>query len=200
MASYNVAPLEELVDQFARLPGIGKKTAQRLSFFVLGLPEGEAEKFADAIVEAHKKIHSCKICQNLTDGEICSVCASGTRDRETICVVEDPRDVMAFERTGDYNGLYHVLHGVISPMDGVGPDGIRIKELLARLNNDEVTEVIMATNPTVEGEATAMYISKLLKPLGIKISRLAYGIPVGGDLQYADEVTLSRALKGRNQI
>lgn len=200
MASYNVAPLEELVDQFARLPGIGKKTAQRLSFFVLGLPEGEAEKFADAIVEAHKKIHSCKICQNLTDGEICSVCASGTRDRETICVVEDPRDVMAFERTGDYNGLYHVLHGVISPMDGVGPDGIRIKELLARLNNDDVKEVIMATNPTVEGEATAMYISKLLKPLGIKISRLAYGIPVGGDLQYADEVTLSRALKGRNQI
>lgn len=200
MASYNVAPLEELVDQFARLPGIGKKTAQRLSFFVLGLPEGEAEKFADAIVEAHKKIHSCKICQNLTDGEICSVCASGTRDRETICVVEDPRDVMAFERTGDYNGLYHVLHGVISPMDGVGPDGIRIKELLARLNNDEVKEVIMATNPTVEGEATAMYISKLLKSLGIKISRLAYGIPVGGDLQYADEVTLSRALKGRNQI
>ena len=200
MASYNVAPLEELVDQFARLPGIGKKTAQRLSFFVLGLPEGEAEKFADAIVEAHKKIHSCKICQNLTDGEICSVCASGTRDRETICVVEDPRDVMAFERTGDYNGLYHVLHGVISPMDGVGPDGIRIKELLARLNNDEVKEVIMATNPTVEGEATAMYISKLLKPLGIKISRLAYGIPAGGDLQYADEVTLSRALKGRNQI
>lgn len=200
MASYNVAPLEELVDQFARLPGIGKKTAQRLSFFVLGLPEGEAEKFADAIVEAHKKIHSCKICQNLTDGEICSVCASGTRDHETICVVEDPRDVMAFERTGDYNGLYHVLHGVISPMDGVGPDGIRIKELLARLNNDEVKEVIMATNPTVEGEATAMYISKLLKPLGIKISRLAYGIPVGGDLQYADEVTLSRALKGRNQI
>ena len=200
MASYNVAPVEELVDQFARLPGIGKKTAQRLSFFVLGLPEGEAEKFADAIVEAHKKIHSCKICQNLTDGEICSVCASGTRDRETICVVEDPRDVMAFERTGDYNGLYHVLHGVISPMDGVGPDGIRIKELLARLNNDEVKEVIMATNPTVEGEATAMYISKLLKPLGIKISRLAYGIPVGGDLQYADEVTLSRALKGRNQI
>ena len=200
MASYNVAPLEELVDQFARLPGIGKKTAQRLSFFVLGLPEGEAEKFADAIVEAHKKIHSCKICQNLTDGEICSVCASGTRDRETICVVEDPRDVMAFERTGDYNGLYHVLHGVISPMDGVGPDGIRIKELLARLNNDEVKEVIMATNPTVEGEATAMYISKLLKPLGIKISRLAYGIPVGSDLQYADEVTLSRALKGRNQI
>ena len=200
MASYNVAPLEELVDQFARLPGIGKKTAQRLSFFVLGLPEGEAEKFADAIVEAHKKIHSCKICQNLTDGEICSVCASGTRDRETICVVEDPRDVMAFERTGDYNGLYHVLHGVISPMDGVGPDGIRIKERLARLNTDEVKEVIMATNPTVEGEATAMYISKLLKPLGIKISRLAYGIPVGGDLQYADEVTLSRALKGRNQI
>ena len=200
MAGYNVAPLEELVDQFARLPGIGKKTAQRLSFFILGLPDTEAEKFDQAILEAHKKVHSCKICQNLTDGEVCAVCGSDSRDRGTICVVEDPRDVMAFERTGDYNGLYHVLHGVISPMDGVGPDQIRIKELLSRLNNEEVREVIMATNPTVEGEATAMYISKLLKPLGIKISRLAYGIPVGGDLQYADEVTLSRALKGRNEL
>ncbi len=200
MASYNVAPLEELIDQFARLPGIGRKTAQRLSFYVLGLPDGEAEKFADAILEAHKKIHSCKVCQNLTDGECCSICSSLARDRSTICVVEDPRDVMAFERTGDYNGLYHVLHGVISPMDGVGPDQIRIKELLSRLGGDEVKEVIMATNPTVEGEATAMYISKLLKPLGIKISRLAYGIPVGGDLQYADEVTLSRALEGRNEL
>ena len=200
MASYSVAPLEELIDQFARLPGIGRKTAQRLSFFVLSLPEGEAEKFADAILTAHKKIHSCKVCQNLTDGDVCSVCASSSRDRSTICVVEDPRDVMAFERTGDYNGLYHVLHGVISPMDGVGPDGIRIKELLTRLSGDEVKEVIMATNPTVEGEATAMYISRLLKPLGIKISRLAYGIPVGGDLQYADEVTLSRALEGRNEL
>lgn len=200
MAGYNVAPLEELVDQFARLPGIGKKTAQRLSFFILGLPDTEAERFAQAILEAHKKVHSCKICQNLTDGEVCAVCGSNSRDRGTICVVEDPRDVMAFERTGDYNGLYHVLHGVISPMDGVGPDQIRIKELLSRLNNEEVREVIMATNPTVEGEATAMYISKLLKPLGIKISRLAYGIPVGGDLQYADEVTLSRALKGRNEL
>lgn len=200
MASYNVAPLEELIDQFARLPGIGRKTAQRLSFYVLGLPNGEAEKFADAILEAHKKIHSCKVCQNLTDGECCSICSSSARDRSIICVVEDPRDVMAFERTGDYNGLYHVLHGVISPMDGVGPDQIRIKELLSRLGGDEVKEVIMATNPTVEGEATAMYISKLLKPLGIKISRLAYGIPVGGDLQYADEVTLSRALEGRNEL
>lgn len=200
MASYNVAPLEELIDQFARLPGIGRKTAQRLSFYVLGLPDGEAEKFADAILEAHKKIHSCKVCQNLTDGDACSICSSSARDRSTICVVEDPRDVMAFERTGDYNGLYHVLHGVISPMDGVGPDQIRIKELLSRLGGDEVKEVIMATNPTVEGEATAMYISKLLKPLGIKISRLAYGIPVGGDLQYADEVTLSRALEGRNEL
>ena len=200
MASYNVAPLEELVDQFARLPGIGKKTAQRLSFFVLGLPEGEAEKFADAIVEAHKKIHSCKICQNLTDGEICSVCASGTRDRETICVVEDPRDVMAFERTGDYNGLYHVLHGVISPMDGVGPDDLRIKELLERIKTGEIEEIIIATNPNIEGETTAMYLSKLISPLGVRVTRLAYGVPVGADLEYADEVTLLRALDGRRDI
>ena len=200
MASYNVAPLEELVDQFARLPGIGKKTAQRLSFFVLGLPEGEAEKFADAIVEAHKKIHSCKICQNLTDGEICSVCASGTRDRETICVVEDPRDVMAFERTGDYNGLYHVLHGVISPMNHVGPDDLHIKELLERVASGEVQEVIMATNPDTEGEATAMYLARLLRPFGVRITRLAYGVPVGGHLEYADDATLMRALEGRREM
>ncbi len=200
MGSYNVAPLSELIDQFARLPGIGKKTAQRLSFFLLGMPEGEAEKFAAAILEAREKIHACSVCQNLTDGELCPICSSTSRDRSTICVVEDPRDVMAFERTREYNGLYHVLHGVISPMDGIGPDQIRIKELLKRLNSESIEEVIMATNPTVEGEATAMYISRLLKPLEIKVSRLAYGIPVGGDLQYADEVTLSRALEGRNEL
>ena len=188
------------MEQFERLPGIGRKTAQRLAFFVLDLPEGEAEQFAAAIVEARQKIHCCSVCQNLTDSDVCPVCAAADRDRRTICVVEDPRDVEAFERTRDYNGLYHVLHGVISPMDGVGPEQLRIKELLARVNNGEVDEVIMATNPTVEGEATAMYVSRLLKPLNVKVTRLAYGIPVGGDLQYADEVTLSRALEGRNLL
>lgn len=199
MASYQVAPLERLIEQFEKLPGIGKKTAQRLAFFMLNLPQGEAEQFADAIVDARRKIHCCSICQNLTDGEICHICAGAHRDKTTICVVEDPRDVAAFERTREYNGLYHVLHGVISPMDGVGPEQLRIKELLARIGG-EVTEVIMATNPTVEGEATAMYISRLLKPLEVKVTRLAYGIPVGGDLEYADEVTLSRALEGRNLL
>ena len=198
MASYQAAPLERLIEQFEKLPGIGKKTAQRLAFFMLNMPEGQAEQFADAIVDARQKIHQCSICQNLTDGEVCSVCAAQGRDKTTICVVEDPRDVLAFERTREYNGLYHVLHGVISPMDGIGPDQLRVKELLARVGSGEVTEVIMATNPTVEGEATAMYISRLLKPLEVKVTRLAYGIPVGGDLEYADEVTLSRALEGRN--
>ena len=200
MASYQAAPLERLIEQFEKLPGIGKKTAQRLAFFMLNMPQGEAEQFADAIVDARQKIHQCAVCQNLTDGEICSVCAAPTRDKTTICVVEDPRDVLAFERTREYNGLYHVLHGVISPMDGIGPEQLRVKELLTRVGNGEVTEVIMATNPTVEGEATAMYISRLLKPLEVKVTRLAYGIPVGGDLEYADEVTLSRALEGRNLL
>ncbi len=200
MANYQVAPLERLIEQFERLPGIGKKTAQRLAFFVLDLPTGEAEQFADAILDARKKIHLCSACQNLTDGDLCHICAAPNRDRTTICVVEDPRDVAAFERTREYNGLYHVLHGVISPMDGVGPEQLRMKELLTRVGEGEVTEVIMATNPTVEGEATAMYLSRLLKPLSVKVTRLAYGIPVGGDLEYADEVTLSRALEGRNLL
>ncbi len=198
MATYQAAPLERLIEQFEKLPGIGKKTAQRLAFFTLNMPEGEAELFADAIVQARQKIHQCSICQNLTDSEVCSVCAAQDRDKTTICVVEDPRDVLAFERTREYNGVYHVLHGVISPMDGIGPDQLRIKELLARVGSGQVQEVIMATNPTVEGEATAMYVSRLLKPLEVKVTRLAYGIPVGGDLEYADEVTLSRALEGRN--
>lgn len=197
---YNVLPLTRLVEQFERLPGIGRKTAQRLAFFVLSLPKEEAQKFADAIVEAHEKIKRCKVCQNLTDSEMCSICSDETRDRSTICVVEDPRDVIAFERTREYRGLYHVLHGLISPMDGIGPDQIYVKELLARLGDDTVREVIMATNPTVEGEATAMYLSRILKPLGVKVTRLAYGIPVGGNLEYADEVTLYRALEGRNEI
>jgi len=198
MSAYQVAPLERLIEQFEKLPGIGRKTAQRLAFFMLNMPEGQAEQFADAIVDARQKIHQCSVCQNLTDGEMCNICVAHDRDQTTICVVEDPRDVVAFERTREYHGLYHVLHGVISPMDGIGPDQLRIKELLARVGNGQVTEVIMATNPTVEGEATAMYISRLLKPMEVKVTRLAYGIPVGGDLEYADEVTLSRALEGRN--
>lgn len=200
MPEYSVAPLSKLVEQFERLPGIGKKTAQRLAYYVLNLTKCEAEKFSNAILEAHEKIHYCKSCCNLTDQELCSICKNPARDKSIICVVEEPKDVMAFERTQEFNAMYHVLNGVISPLSGIGPDQIRIKELLARVNSGKVKEVIMATNPTVEGEATAMYISKLLKPLGVKVTRLAYGIPVGGDLEYADEVTLSRAIEGRNEI
>ncbi len=167
---------------------------------MLDLPEKEAKKFAEAILEAKEKIHCCKVCQNLTDAEVCPVCANEGRDRHTVCVVEDPRDVMAFERMREYNGVYHVLHGAISPMEGVGPEQLRIKELLARVGAGGVNEVIMATNPTVEGEATAMYLSRLLKPFEVRVTRLAYGIPVGGDLEYADEVTLSRALEGRSEL
>lgn len=199
MDRYHVAPLEVLVEKFESLPGIGHKTAQRLAYHVLSMDEGEAQAFAGAILEAHEKIHYCPVCCNLTDGELCPVCRSGTRDRGLICVVEDPKDVFALERAGEYNGLYHVLHGAISPLSGVGPDQLRIKELLAR-TGPEVREVIMATNPTVEGEATAMYISRLIKPLGVTVTRLAYGIPVGGDLEYADEVTLQRALEGRREL
>lgn len=200
MAEYNVVPLSRLIEQFERLPGIGHKSATRLAYYVLSMPQSEAQKFADAVLDAHKKIHYCKICCNLTDSEICSVCNDDRRDKSIVCVVEDPRDVMALEKTREFNATYHVLHGVISPLNGITPDMIKIKELLARLNNENVKEVIMATNATVEGEATAMYISKLIKPLGIKVTRLAYGIPVGGDLEYADEVTLSRALQGRCEI
>ena len=198
--SFFPASLENLVDKFASLPGIGRKSAQRLAFHVLSLPDDEAQAFADAIVSAKKSVHCCKVCQNLTEGEICQICASDTRDKSTVCVVSEPRDVLSIERGREYNGTYHVLHGAISPMDNIGPDQIRIKELLARLNDGTVEEVIMATNPTVEGEATAMYISRLLKPMGITVSRLAYGVPVGADLEYADEVTLSRALEGRSLI
>ena len=194
------APLENLVEQFARLPGIGSKSAQRLAFHVLDMPEEQAKGFAQAILEAKEKIHSCKICQNFTDQEICGICSSPERDGSVICVVEDPRDVMAFERLREYNGLYHVLHGLISPLDGVGPESIRIKELLQRLQTADVKEIIMATNPTIEGEATAMYLSKLLKPLGYRITRLAFGIPVGGELEYADNVTLNKALENRTEI
>ena len=197
---YNVSALQELIDQFAKLPGIGRKTAQRLAFHILSLNDEAAQKFADTVVKAKKTIHLCSVCQNMTDKDVCNICANESRDKSTICVVEDAQDVMAFERTREYTGVYHVLHGALSPLDGIGPDKLKIKELMARLANDEVKEVIMATNPTVEGEATASYISRLLKPMGIKVSRLAYGVPVGGDLEYADEVTLTRALEGRNII
>ena len=198
--AYNLAPLQQLIEQFERMPGIGHKTAQRMAFYILGLSNEQAQEFANAVTNAHTKIKQCKICCNLADDELCPVCKSETRDKSVICVVEDPRDVAAIERTHEYNGTYHVLHGAISPMDNRGPDSIKIKELLARLGDGSVDEVIMATNPTVEGEATAMYISRLLKPMGITVSRLAYGVPVGADLEYADEVTLSRALEGRSVI
>ncbi len=200
MAESNPLPLIILSEQFAKLPGIGMKTAQRLAYYVMSMSEADAKSFADAILKAHKTIHSCKICQNLTDAEICPICNDVRRDSSSICVVEGPKDVSAFERTNEYKGLYHVLHGLISPIDGVTPDRLRIKELLKRINDSDVSEVIMATNPTVEGEATAMYISRLLKPLGIKVTRLAFGLPIGGILEYADEVTLFKALENRNEI
>ena len=196
----NIVPLTELIAQFERLPGIGRKTAQRLAFNILEQPPERAEKFAEALINAKRKIHFCRVCQGLTDKEVCDICDDNRRDRSVICVVAEPKDVMAFERTREFTGVYHVLHGVISPLDGIGPEQLRIKELMARLGSGEVNEIIMATNPTVEGEATASYISRLVKPMGIKVTRLAYGIPVGGDLEYADEFTLARALEGRNEI
>ena len=196
----NIIPLTELISQFERLPGIGKKTAQRLALNILEQPPERAEKFAEALVNARRKIHFCKICQAFTDLEVCSICGDIRRDKTTICVVAEPKDVMAFERTREYSGVYHVLHGLISPLDGIGPEQLRIKELMARLSDGEIKEIIMATNPTVEGEATASYISRLVKPMGIKITRLAYGVPVGANLEYADTVTLQRALEGRNEI
>ena len=201
MSGFNVAPLEKLVEQFEKMPGIGAKTAQRLAYYVLNLPKSQAQEFADAITDAHTKIKYCKVCCNLTDSELCPVCKNQARDHATICVVETPRDASAIENTHEYRGGYHILHGCISPLNDVGPDQLSIKELLARVNPESnVREVIMATNATVEGDATAMYISRLLKPMGIKVTRLAYGIPVGGDLEYADENTLARALEGRNEL
>ncbi len=198
--SFFPASLENLIDKFASLPGIGRKSAQRLAFHVLSLPENEAISFANAITDAKRSVHCCSICQNLTEGEICSICASDRRDRGTICVVSEPRDVLSIERGHEYNGTYHVLHGVLSPMNHVGPDDIRIKELLHRVAENEVEEVIMATNPDTEGEATAMYISRLLKPFQIRVTRLAYGIPVGSNLEFADDATLNRAIEGRTEM
>ncbi len=191
------APVENLIEQFQHLPGIGRKTAQRLAFFVLSLPTEEAEAFANAVIDAKKSVKFCKTCQNLTDSEQCQICADEGRDKTSICVVADPKDVIAIEKTREYRGLYHVLHGCISPMNSVGPDDIRVKELLERVAAEDIEEIIMATNPDTEGEATAMYISRLLKPFGVRVTRLAYGIPVGGHLEYADEITLMRALEGR---
>ena len=197
---YFPAALQELADQFARLPGIGGKTAQRLAFHVLELPLEDAQAFAEAIITARNTVHTCPVCQNLTDREVCPICADEMRDKSVICVVADPRDVIAMERSREFNGVYHVLHGVISPLNHVTQDDIRIRELLQRVADGSVREVIMATNPDTEGEATAMYISRLLRPMEVKVTRLAYGMSVGSQLEYADEVTLSRALEGRQVI
>lgn len=193
-----IEPIGKLINEFSKLPGVGKKTAQRYAYKVIGMTDAEAKAFAESIVNCKQKVRYCKICGNFTDGDVCDVCKK--RDGSTICVVKEPKDVIAMEKLHEFNGVYHVLHGVISPMDGIGPNDIRIKELLARVNGADVKEVIMATNPDVEGEATAMYIAKLLKPLGISVSRLAHGIPIGSELEYADEATLSQALTERKQL
>lgn len=197
---YFPAALQNLADQFARLPGIGGKTAQRLAFHVLQLPQSEAQEFSDAILEARQQVHTCPVCQNLTDRELCPICSDPTRDQGLICVVSDPRDVMAMERSREFKGVYHVLHGVISPLNHVTQDDIKLRELLGRVAQGNVREIIMATNPDTEGEATAMYISRLLRPMQIKITRLAYGISMGSQLEFTDEVTLTRALEGRQEI
>ncbi len=197
---YYAVPVAKLVEEFQKLPGIGHKSAQRLAFHVINMPMEKVQKLSESILEAKQKTRYCSVCSNLTDIDPCPLCSGTSRDKTVICVVQDPRDVVAMERTREFKGLYHVLHGAISPMQGIGPEEIRIKELISRLGSGEVTEVILATNPNVEGEATAMYISKLIKPLGVKATRIAHGIPVGGDLEYADEVTLAKALEGRREI
>ena len=198
---YFPAALENLVEQFARLPGVGRKSAQRLAFYILDQPEQAAQEFAAALLDAKKTIGCCPVCQNLTDGDgPCAICSSSKRDRGVVCVVADPKDVVALERSREYNGLYHVLHGVISPMNHVGPDDLRIAQLAERAASGEIKEVIMATNPDTEGETTAMYLSRLLKPFGVRTTRLAYGVPVGSHLEYADDATLMRALEGRREI
>ncbi len=194
------ASLERLIEAFARLPGVGSKSAQRMAFYVLGMPQEEAKRFAEAILSAKREVHRCTVCQNLTDTAVCPICTDPRRDRSTVCVVSDPKDLIAMDRGLEYNALYHVRHGVISHMNRVGPDDIAVKELLARLQDGEVKEVIMATNPDTEGEATAMYISRLIKPFGVKVTRIAYGIPVGSNLEFADDATLFRALEGRREM
>ncbi len=198
--AYDVAALEKLIEQFQKMPSIGRKTAQRMAFHVLDLTDDEAKEFADAIINAHTRIHRCSLCHNLTENELCPICESVNRDKSTVCVVEEPKDVLAMERTRDFSGVYHVLHGVISPINGIGPEQLTVKSLVERAAGGEVSELIMATNPTIEGDTTAMYISKLVKPFGVKVTRLAYGIPVGADIEYADDVTLMRALAGRSEL
>ena len=197
---YFAPPVEKLIEQFAKLPGVGHKTAQRLAFHVMSMPEDEVKDFADALLAAKSNVQMCKICQNLTQDEVCKICADESRDRHTICVVSDPKDLIAIEKTKEYNGLYHVLHGSISPLNGIGPDALNIKELLLRIADEDITEIIMATNPDTEGETTAVYLARLLRPFNIKITRLAYGIPVGGHLEFADQVTLGRAIEGRRVL
>lgn len=192
--------INHLIEELASLPGVGTKSAGRLAFHIIGLPKDRVKRLADALTEARENVHYCKVCQNLTDHEICPICAGDKRDKQTIMVVENPRDLAAYEKTGRYEGTYHVLHGAISPMIGIGPDDIRLKELMQRLEEEDVTEVIIATGSSLEGETTAMYISKLVKPTGIKVTRIASGVPVGGDLEYIDEVTLLRALEGRQEL
>ncbi|MCD8036965.1 MAG: recombination mediator RecR [Clostridiales bacterium] len=198
--NYYGDPITRLIEKFASLPGIGRKSAQRLAFHVIGMSEEEVKDLTDAIISAKRDVKYCSVCCNLTDSDICPVCASAKRDHKTIMVVENPRDMAAYEKTKEYNGVYHVLHGAISPMAGISPSDIKLKELLERIQNDTPDEIILATNPNVEGEATAMYISKLIKPLGIKVTRIANGVPVGGDLEYVDQVTLTRALEGRREL
>ena len=197
---YYAKPLNKLISELSKLPGIGGKTAQRLAFHILSLTDDEAKALADAITEAKTSMHYCSVCGNLTDGDVCSVCSDDARDHGTICVVESPRDVSAMERVREYKGVYHVLNGAISPMDGIGPEDINLRSLIVRLQENDVKEVILATNPNIEGEATAMYIARLIKPAGIKVTRIAHGLPVGGDLEYADEVTLSKAMEGRREL
>lgn len=199
MAEY-IESLQNLAEKFGRLQGVGRKSAMKMAFSVLDMTMEDAEDFARAIIEAKEKIHYCPICQNLTDKDICPICADPQRDSRVICAVSDPKVVIAMEKVREYKGLYHVLHGVISPMNGITPDKLKIKELLMRLENEEVEEVIVATNPNVEGEATAMYLSRLLKPMGVKVTRLAYGVPMGSELEYADEITLFRAIEGRRDF
>ena len=200
MSESNALPLVLLTEQFAKLPGIGMKSAQRLAYHVMSMSEQDAKAFADAIANIHSRVHLCKRCQNFTDKDICPVCASSKRDHSLVCVVESPKDISAFEGSREFNGVYHVLHGLLSPMENIGPQDIKITELLKRIETEGITEVIMATNPTVEGESTAMYISKLLKPLGVKVTRLAFGLPVGSSLEYADKETLNEAIKNRNEM
>lgn len=200
MASLFPPTFENLIDGFASLPGVGRKSAQRLAFHILSLPEGEAESFAAAILEARKSVHTCPVCQNLTDAELCPICSSPNRDKSVICVVAEPRDVASIERSREFKGVFHVLHGVLSPMSHIGPDDIRISELVERVSKGGVSEVIMATNPDTEGDTTAMYISRLLKPFDVRVTRLAYGIPVGSNLEFADDATLLRAIEGRREM